>query len=219
MKETNYFVKAYDQNSLDSQSLSYFQDEIYRIMKLHAHLSKNMSFLDLGCGKGHFLHYLQQKGHKNLMGMDPCKPLRDNRCFDNIIDGSYENNSFEGNSFDIVFTSHTLHHLPNKWPLYAVNEILRITRKYIVIIESNNSNLPMLLRNLLYRNNEKNAFRYNVKRVQSMLNRTKCRVIYSDHIKSCFMSANSLVYRVMAKMGRPPYNISIAAKDTRGSIK
>lgn len=214
-KERNFFIDAYAKINLDSPSLRLFHSEISSNIELNIPLTRDISFLDFGCGKGYFLNYLNQRGYKNLQGVEPCKPLRDNKLFINITDGSYEENSFEDNSFDIVFTCHTMHHLSNKYPLYAIKEMLRISKKYIVLVEINNLNLPMIFRSLLYISEEKNAFRYNLKKVQSMLACTKCNIVYSDHMRSCYLSGNSLGYRIMAKMGKPPYNISIATKDTR----
>ena len=213
-KEANFFVDAYAHISLDSPSLRLFHNEVFNTMKSNISLTRDISLLDFGCGKGYFLNYLDQLGYKNLLGVEPCEPLRKNKLFNNIVNGSYEKNSFEDNSFDIVFTCHTLHHLSNKHPFYAIKEMLRISKKYVVLVEINNSNLPMIFRSLLYFSEEENAFRYNLQKVQSILASAKCRVVLSDHLKSCYLSGNSLGYRILAKMGKPPYNISIAVKHT-----
>ncbi len=203
----------YNKIPYESLSMIAFLDEVFHIISSNIPINKSTSFLDFGCGKGYFLKYLSERGYENIQGIDPCEALLSNKLFNNIIYGGFDNNLFNDNLFDIVFSCHTLHHLPQKRPLYAIKEMLRISKKYIVIIEINNTNLPMFFRSLLYLKMEQNAFSYNIWKVNSMLSEIGCSIIYSNNMKSNYLSGNSFGYMILSKMGSPPYNITIAKKN------
>lgn len=210
--ENTFLFNRYARIVYDSPPTQAFLDEIFNIIKSNIPIYENTSFMDFGCGKGFFLKYLCEHNYKNIQGVEPCEALLSNKLFDNIIYGSYENNQIGDSSFDIVFSCHTLHHLPERRPLYAIKEMLRISKKYIVIVEINNTNLPMFFRSLLYLRGEQNAFTYNIGKVKSMLSDIGCSIIYSDNMKSCYLSGDSLGYRLLSKIGSPPYNITIGEK-------
>lgn len=207
-----FLVRAYHRLKHDSPSIQAFLKEVISTLKSEIALNGKMSLLDIGCGRGYLLKYLHEQGYKNIMGVDPCKELRDARLYDNIIYGSYEDNHFKAGAYDVVFTCHTLHHLTDSRPLYAIREMLRISKRYAVIVEINNTNFPMFIRSLICIGAEKNAFKYNLNRVRHMLSKVDCRVAYSAHINTGYLSGNSLCYRLFAKIGTPPYNISILEK-------
>ncbi len=210
--ENKHLVEAYKNVDYNSSSMQSFLGEVVTAIEKITLLSANTSLLDIGCGKGYFLKYLSERGLKNIRGLEPYDVLRDDNLFDNIIRGSYEENVIDDNSYDIVFTCHTLHHLPDSRPLFAIREMLRIARKYIVIVEINNTNIPMFFRSLLYLKGERNAYLYNLGRVRSMLKKVGANILLSDYLDSCYLTSDSLAYRTLARIGAPPYNISIADK-------
>jgi 2-polyprenyl-3-methyl-5-hydroxy-6-metoxy-1,4-benzoquinol methylase len=209
-KECISLVDAYANVAYDSPCMAHFNDEILTTIRANVPFD-NASFLDIGCGKGYFLKYLHQLGYENNQGIEPSESLVSEAIAGNITCGSFEENSLMDNSFDIVFTCHTLHHLPAPRPVRAIREMLRIAKKYIVIVEINNTNIPMYFRSLILWNQEVNAFRYNIGRVRNLLADTGSHVIYSQHMTSLYLSGNhSWPYITLSKMGSPPYNISIA---------
>ena len=207
-----YYIKEYGSLKYDSPSMKKFLSEIYKKIIKNINIKKNNSLLDIGCGRGYFLRYLNEKGYHNIKGIDPCQRLIEKKLFNNISKGSFEKNSFKNNQFTVVFTCHTLHHLKEKEPLNAVKEMFRIARDYVVIVEINNTNLPMFLISLLNWRVEKNAFRYNRVKTGHLLKKAGGKIIYNADLKVPYISGNSFFYRLLAKIGAPPYNLIIAKK-------
>lgn len=89
--------------------------------------------LEVGTGKGHFTLTLAKEGYR-FISVDICeeeqKIAKLNLKYfglENFVDFRIENAehlSFEDNSFDIIFSINTLHHL--KDPIKVVNELVRI---------------------------------------------------------------------------------------------
>lgn len=94
--------------------------------------------LEVGCNIGMQLRHLQQEGYRNLRGIELQQYAIDNKVVDVPIDlGSAEKLPYEDNSFDLVYTSGVLIHLPestlavNNTLYRAVQEIARVSRKWI----------------------------------------------------------------------------------------
>ena len=208
----DFLTDRYARIGYDFPSMRHFMSEIIDVLKRNIDIGEDSMFLDIGCGRGYFLRYLYELGYKHVQGIDPSVALMENKLFDGIRKGSFEDNTFDDNSIDIVFTCHTLHHLPSTHPLHAIREMLRISRKYIVIVEINNTNIPMFFRSILCLKVELNAFRYNLQKVRFMLSNVECKIIYSSNMRSGYLSGSSFLYKQLAKIGMPPYNISIAEK-------
>lgn len=210
--ERHYLLEEYTKIDYDSPAMYEFLEEIFSTINAVVTLSPDCSFLDIGCGRGYFLQYLQKKGIKNIRGIDPCDDLIQERLFETITKGTFQEHGSHDESIDIVFTCHTLHHLHDKYPLYAIREMLKISKKLVVVVEINNTNIPMLLVSLLNRRVEANAFRYNRKKVVMMLLDAGSDIIYAGDLRSCYVSGNSWFHRLLARIGARPYNIVIAKK-------
>ncbi len=65
---TNYNIHSEDSAVKDFQFRSGFEN-MYELMKNY--ISLNAKILDVGCGNGDFLRYLQKKGYNHLYGLDP----------------------------------------------------------------------------------------------------------------------------------------------------
>ena len=102
--------------------------------------------------------------------------------------------------------------LKQKYPVNALKEMFRISKKYVVIVEINNTNIPMFLISLLNYNVERNALFYNKTRVIELAEKMECSILYAENMNSCYISGNSYFYRILARIGNPPYNIVIAEK-------
>jgi 2-polyprenyl-3-methyl-5-hydroxy-6-metoxy-1,4-benzoquinol methylase len=211
-KETFYLTREYEKVEYGAEPITSFLGEIFDLLKSYINMNKNLSLLDIGCGKGYFLRHLHSLGYKKIKGIDPCKELIENRLFPGVTYGTFEENNAQNDDFDIVFTCHTLHHLKDSTPLYAIREMTRIARKYIVVIEINNSNIPMLFVSLLNYNVEKNAFRYNLNKVKKMITQLGLDILYAGNIKAGFISGNSILHKMAYRIGGKPYNIVIARK-------
>ncbi len=90
------------------------QDFVYRFLKLHAY-APDTRILDIGCGGGGLLSYLQQRGFSKLSGIDLspeaiafCKSR--NLSSVTLDDAQYAQTLAEG-SFDVIIASDVLEHL------------------------------------------------------------------------------------------------------------
>ena len=92
--------------------------------------SKDDTVIDVGCGRGMLLKFLQKNGFKNLHGCD----ILDQVDLGNIpyTQTSIESLSFSDKQFDVVICSHTLEHLPDLE--IVINELKRIVRKKLIIV-------------------------------------------------------------------------------------
>ena len=111
---------------------------------LSPYINKEYCILEIGCNAGRNLNHLWQAGYKNICGMEiseyAVKRLRiEYSC---LADVPVEIGPAElsirrrlDNSVDVIFTMATLEHLhPDN--RYLFKEIARVTRKYVLAIES-----------------------------------------------------------------------------------
>lgn len=99
---------------------------------------KPQRLLDIGCGCGEFTKVISPYC-KHITAIDSSEQLIE-RCkkensMPNIeyLFGDGKNTGFPGNSFDCVFERASLHHMKD-WQK-AVDEMFRLTKKYVFIIE------------------------------------------------------------------------------------
>ena len=105
------------------------------------HDNKKKTLLDVGCGNGYFSYYLNlffdviclDFSH-NILSICPLKKK---------IQASALDVPFRNNSFDVVFCANLLHHVEN--PIDVIDEMSRVSSRYIVIIEPNRHNPFMFL--------------------------------------------------------------------------
>jgi|SRR3989344_7755117 len=103
-----------------------------------SNIKKDSSILEVGCNIGKQLGILEKDGFNNLWGMDINKViLEKTKCHTswNLVDGSILDIPFKNNFFDIVFTSGVLIHISPKDLEKAINEMYRVTKKYIWCFE------------------------------------------------------------------------------------
>jgi len=217
--EERHFSEGYAQLLPDSPSLVRFLDSIYEVLRREINFDQSASLLDIGCGRGYFLHYLKQKGFQRLQGIDPGQYAIDEALFEPIANGRFEDHPFECKSFDIVFTCHTLHHLVDPSPVNALKEMFNLAKRYVIVVEINNTNPAMFLRSWALRKVERNAHRYNLGHVQNMFRSLKTEINYSKNIDCGYLSGNSMFHRLASRIGSRPYNISIASLQNHGMSK
>jgi SAM-dependent methyltransferase len=93
------------------------------------------SMLDLGCGNGAFLAFLEAHGVSfNLMGLERSQAARRAKvCQAEILDGSIDNLPFGEASFDLVAAMEVIEHLPYGVYEQSLQEIQRVAGRHVLI--------------------------------------------------------------------------------------
>jgi len=86
----------------------------------------------------------------------------------------------------------------------------RMARQLVVIVEINNTNIPMLLMSLLHKRVEANAFRYNLGKARSLCRRAGLDVQHAANMNTGYISGSSILHALASDMGSKPYNIVLA---------
>lgn len=94
------------------------------------HLAMNASFLEVGCSSGAQLRALQTLGYHNLHGVDVNAESMLGNPFPHET-ANMEALPFPDASFDVVFTSGTLMHVPPSKRPRAVQEMARVSRRWL----------------------------------------------------------------------------------------
>ena len=94
-------------------------------------VAKTSKILDAGCGNGYFLQYLQERGYKNIWGIDivgeAVKQTKEKvGALLTIQEMDIHSTDFPDSFFDAVSASHILEHTP--FPKVVIREIVRITK-------------------------------------------------------------------------------------------
>jgi len=128
----NFFEKLYDLEKGSAPGVGSF---VWQNLQIPDDV-KNI--LDVGCWRGDFLNSLPDTFDKT--GVDICiEPLKNVRA--KTISCSIEELPFPSNSFDLVTCFEVLEHLPYKIFQKSVNEIERVSCKYIAVSVPNNQML------------------------------------------------------------------------------
>lgn len=117
------------------------------------------SFLDVGCGTGRGILYLQPCfPTARIDGLEPVPELREEAfrkgiAKERIIAGEAERIAVPDNSYDCVLALGVMHHLPS--PRTAILEMVRVARRAVFISDANNfgcgSKPQRVVSHLLYR--------------------------------------------------------------------
>ena len=95
---------------------------------------KGASILDLGCGNGAYTDELVNYTEK-VVGLDVSRQMLLRNPVNKLIEGNVESLPIKDSSFDIVFAANLLHHANNHSSI--INEMKRVSKRYVVIIEPN----------------------------------------------------------------------------------
>lgn len=90
------------------------------ITKLFTDTDRISTILDIGCGDGESVRTLRDMGFANVVGIDIASESPD------VAQGDMHALEFADNSFDIVFSSHSLEHAHD--PLQALSEFCRVLK-------------------------------------------------------------------------------------------
>lgn len=143
-------------------------DEIQKVISIN----KEDTLLDVGCGNGFFSYYFDKIC--DTTGIDYSEKMIELNPIKNKYIMDANNLKFKDNSFDIVFCHAFLHHLDiiDK----AIEEMIRVSRKYVIILEPNRNNPLMFLFAALTKE-ERKALKFSLTYLKNKLNKNNLRII------------------------------------------
>jgi len=131
-----------------------------------------MSLLDIGCGNGYFSYYLARyfdvtciDFSRNILSVCPViKKIQASALALPAADRSY----------NITFCANLLHHI--KDPLHVIDEMIRVSSRYVVVIEPNAMN-PLMVLIALISKEDRAVINYTSKFINSLLT-GRCEILF-----------------------------------------
>ena len=121
------------------------------IIRHYVNITNQTRLLDVGCGNGFFTFYFDKIC--DVCGVDYSEKMLQMNPVKNILPMDANNLEFEDNSFDVIFCHALLHHVKNVDRV--LQEMRRVSKKYIIILEPNRNNPLMFLFSLVVKEERK----------------------------------------------------------------
>ena len=157
------------------------------LLKYLEDVPKNAKILEVGCGSGRFLEFLEKNGYKNIYGIDSSKEMMDiakKRTKAILIKGDAYKLPFSKNSFEVVFSIHVLMHISN--PKKVIGEMLRVSKDRIIFDIINKQSVSYLLSQILKRYKPRFSSIKDVKKMIPANNKMKYKPTYMFPLKGYF---------------------------------
>lgn len=105
------------------------------------HLGAFVNILDVGCGDGSLMEYVNFDGKYKVTGVDLYKPYiksaKEKGVYERVLLGDIRKIKFPKDSFDVVMSSQVIEHLEKKEALKLIKEMFKISRKKIIVGTTN----------------------------------------------------------------------------------
>ena len=121
------------------------------VLRRYISLTEQTRLLDVGCGNGFFTFYFDKIC--DVHGVDYSEKMLQINPVKNTSLMNADDLKFEDNSFDVVFCHALLHHVENI--AKVIQEMRRVSRKYVIILEPNRNNPLMFLFSFLVKEERK----------------------------------------------------------------
>jgi ubiquinone/menaquinone biosynthesis C-methylase UbiE len=132
----------------------------------------NLTLMDIGCGNGYFSFYLDR--YFKVTCLDFSHNILSVCPLSRKIQGSALKLPVRDNSFSIAFCGNLLHHIQK--PSLVIDEMIRVSSRYIVIIEPNVFNPLMLLMGLISKE-DRTVINYTSRYLNSLV-KGKAKTLY-----------------------------------------
>ena len=173
-EQKDYFETVKYRTADDPVVRAYVQPKVAFIQK-HVPLRRETTFLDVGCGNGIFtVPFAALSDH--VLGVEPSENLLRENPHRNVRVGDATRLELADGSFDVVFEANILHHIAD--PLVALREMVRVSKKHVVLIEPNRYNPLMAVFGVLVRE-ERGLLRSSLGTLTAGLERAGARVTAS----------------------------------------
>ena len=150
------------------------------IIKRYVELAPHLRLLDVGCGNGFFGSYLAELCE--LYGVDYSHKMLRMNPIENKFVMDVNQIGFKSEAFDIVFCHALLHHVEDIDRI--IQEMRRVSKKYVIILEPNRNNPLMFLFSLAVKE-ERKALRFSKSYLVRMVERNGLTVIDSFSFGMC----------------------------------
>ena len=155
-------LKVFEQYYVDNYGIS--KSEMNKVFCKY--FKKNFKFLETGCNVGSQLAIMKKNKFNNLYGIDIQRSAinigKKKRPFIKFKQGTSDDLKFKDNSFDVTFTNDFLIHLNKNNLSKTINEIYRVTKKYVWCFEYFSKKRKEINyrgnKNILWKDNFKNYF-------------------------------------------------------------
>lgn len=124
-------------------------------LKDRVRLGTSAKILDMGCGTGVFTHYLS--GFGCTVGSDLSRIMLGRNPHPRLVQCDAAATPFRSGQFDMVFEANLLHHVEE--PVKILQEMARVSRRFVVTLEPNMWN-PFMFMNCLLIPHERKALRF-----------------------------------------------------------
>ena len=152
MKEiyNNYYKHFSRFNQVDKKSFEIVADAYRHWYKKFLPDNKNIKILDIGCGMGHFLYFLEREGYQNFIGIDISED-QINFCKKDITEKVLVADIFEflkrGEKFNVISANDVIEHQPKEKLLEFLNLIFNsLNDGGILFVKTDNMSNPFGLR-------------------------------------------------------------------------
>lgn len=178
----------------------------------HVTMPAEGRILDVGCGNGYFTFYLNRIAATT--GIDYAMAMLRMNPSNLVAQASAFELPFPDNSFDLVFCSNLLHHLPNQD--HAIQEMKRVSRRYVVMLEPNRNN-PLILALGLYKPEERDLLRFTLKLLKQYAAIARLEVIAGERLGFVTPSRMPhILVKLLSRLNKPnlfaAYSVLITEK-------
>ena len=170
--------------SYEHQVVKVFAQQRIEFEKQYLDWKNVKNALDVGAGTGYSSFYLSQE--LDLTTLDFSSRNLRKQPSKNKIQASAYNLPFNSNSFDLVYGWDFLHHLEN--PEKAVQEMARVSRRYLVLFEPNRNNPIQFIYGLL-NEHERGTLSFNKKKLMNLMKVVGFKLIICKNVGWIFAGA------------------------------
>jgi len=158
--------------------VQFFSKQRFDYIKSRIDFDSVKTCLDVACGTGYGSMFFRSE--KQVIGLDFSRRLLNLNKSKIKVQGSAKLLPFQSNSIDLVCGWDFLHHIDDSDKV--IQEMIRVSKKYLVFIEPNRYN-PVIFLYALYLKDERGMLKYCKSNLNKMIKSPHTELIFSDTIQ------------------------------------